>query len=200
MAQTRASKLISLNDYNTGAAFVVSCNKIIKVVFSLSNDSLVTYITQSDKIVTRRVSTDATSIYSQSLSNDISILHYIQLADGQSLFINDDRVIYVDQALENTASLITYDGDLLEPIAYLNIDSTAKNYASNSYNLFEEETVNNGFRIFNNLNIALITANNATNDLHANNSSILYDEKRVEFIKINVKKSADNVAHDVNGL
>ena len=121
MAQTRASKLISLNDYNTGAAFVVSCNKIIKVVFSLSNDSLVTYITQSDKIVTRRVSTDATSIYSQSLSNDISILHYIQLADEQSLFINDDRVIYVDQALEDTASLITYDGDLLEPVAYLNI-------------------------------------------------------------------------------
>ena len=177
MAQTRASKLISLNDYNTGAAFVVSCNKIIKVVFSLSNDSLVTYITQSDKIVTRRVSTDAGDIYDESKSNDVSILHYIQLADGQSLFINDDRVIYVDQALENTASLITYDGDLLEPVAYLNIDSIAKDYASNSYNLFEEETVNNGFRIFNNLNIALLTANNATNDVAANGSSILYDEK-----------------------
>jgi len=200
MAQTRASKLISLNDYNTGAAFVVSCNKIIKVVFSLSNDSLVTYITQSDKIVTRRVSTDATSIYSQSLSNDISILHYIQLADGQSLFINDDRVIYVDQALEDTASLITYDGDLLEPVPYLNIDSTAKNYASNAYNLFEKETINNGFRIFNNLNVALVTANNATNSIIDNGSSILYDEKRVEFIKIALKTSANEVAKNVNGL
>jgi len=200
MAQTRASKLISLNDYNTGAAFVVSCNKIIKVVFSLPNDSLVTYITQSDKIVTRRVSTDATSIYSQSLSNDISILHYIQLADGQSLFINDDRVIYVDQALEDTASLITYDGDLLEPIPYLNIDSTAKNYASNAYNLFEKETINNGFRIFNNLNVALVTANNATNSIIDNGSSILYDEKRVEFIKIALKTSANEVAKNVNGL
>lgn len=200
MAQTRASKLISLNDYNTGAAFVVSCNKIIKVVFSLPNDSLVTYITQSDKIVTRRVSTDAGDIYDESKSNDVSILHYIQLTDGQSLFINDDRVIYVDQALEDTASLITYDGDLLEPIAYLNIDSTAKNYAANSYNLFEEETINNGFRIFNNLNIALVTANNATNNVAANGSSILYDEKRVEFIKIALKAKADTIANKINGL
>lgn len=200
MAQTRASKLISLNDYNTGAAFVVSCNKIIKVVFSLPNDSLVTYITQSDKIVTKRVSTDAGDIYDESKSNDVSILHYIQLADGQSLFINDDRVIYVDRALENTASLITYDGDLLEPVAYLNIDSTAKDYASNSYNLFEQETINNGFRIFNNLNIALVTANNATNDVNVDGSSILYDEKRVEFIKISIKNPAHKIKNTVNGL
>ena len=50
---TRASKLIELTDYTTESQFFVSCDKIIKVVPQGMGDTLITYIGQSEKVLTK---------------------------------------------------------------------------------------------------------------------------------------------------
>ena len=72
MASTRASKLISLTDYLTGATFVLSANKIIYFQLVGSNDSLVCYTNQKGRTSLRRFTETVSQIWTATASDTVS--------------------------------------------------------------------------------------------------------------------------------
>lgn len=160
---TRASKLIELTDYTTESTFYVSCDKIIKVVPQGMGDTLITYIGQSEKVLTKRVSTDAYTIANASASNNTNVLLDVELLDGTVIIINTDRVIYSqDVILPSSYNLVTYDSGLTAPAVYKVISMHAADLAGHSYSMFPvtlqpSPSQPSAVRYINNLNIALVT-------------------------------------------
>ena len=163
MATTRTSKLIELTDYTTESQFYVSCNKIIKVVPQGLHDTLITYIGQSEKVLTRRVSTDASVISAASASNSKLIITPFTLLEGTVIYLNLDRVIYAqDVVLPSSYNLVTYDSALTAPTVYQITSDTAATLAALSYSMFPitlqpSPSQPSAVRYINNLNIALVT-------------------------------------------
>lgn len=160
---TRASKLITLTDYTTGAVFYVSCNKIIKVVPQGMGDTLITYIGQSEKVLTKRISTDASTIRSASASDNKYIIEPFTLLEGVVIYLNLDRVIYSqDVVLPSSYNLVTYDSALTAPTVYQITSDSASSLAALSYSMFPvtlqpSPSQPSAVRYINNLNIALVT-------------------------------------------
>ena len=160
---TRASKLILLTDYTTESQFFVSCNKIIKVVPQGMGDTLITYIGQSEKVLTKRISTDASLIVDASKINDKYIIQLFTLLEGVVIYLNLDRVIYAqDVVLPSSYNLVTYDSALTAPTVYKITSDSASDLAALSYSMFPvtlqpSPSQPSAVRYINNLNIALVT-------------------------------------------
>src|SRR3990172_980196 len=160
MSVTRSSKLVSLSDYVTGQTIMVSLNKIISFKLIGSNDSLVKYFNQKGRIVTRRFTQTVADIHTASLSNDVYQTQMITLLNAEELYINNDRVIYVDAMTAST--MITYDGGTTAPETIECSLPTAANFnaaTDNTFNITTQPTSSlaSQTRYINNHRIAAVT-------------------------------------------
>lgn len=165
MAITRASKLIPLTDKLTGAVFQLSVNKIIKYTASSSN-SVLTYISQRGKIVTRIVNEAVATIHGAALADTgVYLTQAITpVSGGAVIYLSNDRVIFVDALTAST--LITYDEGSeagLAPSQYEATLPTAANFNAATLNTFNittqpEGSVPSKTRYINNLFIDQVVA------------------------------------------
>jgi len=197
MAVTRASKLISLTDDATASAFAVSLRKIIQVVPS-SSKSIVTYIDQDGSKKVRLCSEAATAIATASLSNDVATLQLITLMDGSTVYVNNDRVVFVDTTASSTALLRLDMGDRTTKRYEFSLP-TAANFKTATDNLIGVTTIATESRP-----AVLRYINNYYIDQAATISGgceVLYDTNRTaEFHKLNINISLAALKTLVNAL
>ncbi len=139
MAATNRNKIISLTDYTTGAAFMLSSCQIINfIAVGGANDTLITYINQRGKLYKRRVTQSVSTINTACISNAINIMIPITLSTGVVMYLNIDRVIYVDN-LTNSSPLVTevtYDAFINPRAVYQCSLPTAADFAAATDNIF----------------------------------------------------------------
>lgn len=197
MAVTRASKLISLTDNLSSVVFYVSARKIIKVQVSGSN-SLVTYIDQDGSKRIRLVTETAASIRTQTLTNDVTSLQAITLVDTTVVYVNNDRVVFVDTLASGNAVLRLDEGDRRN-IRYEFTLPTAANFRTATDNMISVTTIATTsmaatVRYINNYYIDQVTA-------ITGGSEVLYDTNRTaEFQKLNITTTPSSLATVVNAL
>lgn len=191
MAVTRASKLISLTDNATGTLFAVSLKKIIKVVPSASN-SIVTYIDQDGSKKTRLCTEAASAIATASLSNDVAVLQQITLLDSSTMYVNNDRVVYVDTI--SGGSRLRLDSGDRKNLIYDFTLPTAANFRTATDNMIAVTTLGGTLRYINNYYIDQV--NSITGGCE-----ILYDTNRTsEFHKLNINITLSALRTLVNAL
>lgn len=168
MASNR-NKLVSLTDYNTGATFVVSSCQIVSFLAIYSTHTNITYIDQRGTLVSKVVSESTSTIDTACISNTIHMMIPITLESGVDLYLNIDRVIFVDD-LSNSSPLVTavtYDGGIgfgkNSPEVYKCSLPTAANFAAATDNLFAITTRESGSipsrtRYINNERISLVAS------------------------------------------
>lgn len=191
MAVTRASKLISLTDNATGTLFAVSLKKIIKVVPSASN-SIVTYIDQDGSKKTRLCTEAASAIATASLSNDVAVLQQITLLDSSTMYVNNDRVVYVDTI--SGGSRLRLDSGDRKNLIYDFTLPTAANFRTATDNMIAVTTLGGTLRYINNYYIDQVNS-------ISGGCEILYDTNRTsEFHKLNINITLSALRTLVNAL
>ena len=202
MAVTRASKLISLTSYNTGSVFLLSCNKIISFTQIGASDTLIYYINQRGQVTSDRVLEDVATIHTATLSNTLFATQAITLLDGTIVYINNDKVIFLDSLLNSSPLIgkITYDAGANSPTTYSFSAPTVAAFntaAGNTFAVTTQDDVSNGnpsrTRYINNLFIGAVT--NASSGCN-----IFYDNKQPSFTNIAVQESVATILADVNAL
>ncbi|MES2395799.1 MAG: hypothetical protein V4549_07340 [Bacteroidota bacterium] len=141
MASNR-SKLIQLTDYRSGAVFMVSSCQIISFTAIATTDAEVTYISQRGTLTKRRVLETVSAINTACISNGVNMMIPITLASSVVVYLNIDRVIYVD-ALSNSSPLltaVTYDAGVNSPAIYKCSLPTPANFQAATDNLFAVTT------------------------------------------------------------
>lgn len=197
MAATRTSKLIALTNLKTGVVFMLSINKIIKYTASGSN-TLMTFISQKGKIKTVLVTEGVAAIWALTVSNVTKITQAITLLNGKVLYINNDRVIFIDTVGANT--VITYDEGDSAPVVYTASLPTPANFKTASDNILSVVTQGNSqeasrTRWINNLFISMVSPVAA-----GVRSEILYDVKKTGFEKIETTSTPAAIQTVVNAL
>lgn len=138
MASNR-NKLVSLTDYVTGAVFMVSSCQIISFKLVGVNDTSITYIDQRGNLKEgQRVTETVAAINTACISNGINMMIPVTLDTGIVLYLNIDRVIYVD-SLSNSSPLVTavtYDAGVNQPAVYKCSLPTPANFNSATDNTF----------------------------------------------------------------
>jgi hypothetical protein len=191
MAVTRASKLISLTDNATGVLFAVSLRKIIKVVPSGGN-SIVTYIDQDGSKKSRLCTEASSAIATASLSNDVAVLQQITLLDSSTMYVNNDRVVYVDTI--SGGSRLRLDAGNRKNLIYDFSLPTAANFKLATDNIISVTTLDGTVRYINNYYID--QANSITGGCE-----VLYDTNRsAEFHKLNINITLSALRTLVNAL
>ncbi len=137
MAATRASKLISLTILSSGAPFYISLNKIVKMFLSGTTDTLLTYV-ENGQVKDVIVNEAPTVIQAASASGTIEMLQDLVLSTGQTIYINNDRIIKVDAV--TGGSMITYDMGLSAP-ENIQVTATPATISTDSGNLIPITTV-----------------------------------------------------------
>lgn len=167
MASNR-SKLIQLTDYSSGAVFMLSSCQIISFTAIATTDTQITYISQRGKLTKRRVNETVAAIASDCVSNTVGMMIPVTLDTGIVLYLNIDRVIYVD-ALSNSGPLltaVTYDAGIgygvNSPEIYKCSLPTPANFNSVTDNTFNITTQPYGaipskIRYINSLKVAVVS-------------------------------------------
>lgn len=196
MATTRASKLISLTDNATSTLFAVSLKRIIKVVPSSSN-SIVTYIDQDGSKKVRLCTEAATAIATASLSNDVALLQLITLVDGSTMYVNNERVVFVDTT--TAGAMVRLDEGDRKNSRYEFTLPTAANFKTATDNMISVTTIASAnipatVRYINNLYIDLTSS-------ITGGCEVLYDTNRTsEFHKLNINITLAALRTLVNAL
>jgi hypothetical protein len=194
------SKIITLTDYISGGVFQVSSCQIISFQAIGLNDTSITYINQRGvRKVGQRVTQTPAAIATACISNAIGILTPITLDTGIILYINIDRIIYID-VLSNSAPVITavtYDALINPPQVYLCSAPTALALSNLTDNMLAITTVATSSipsrtRYINNLKIDILTGTTS--------SHIFYDEHKTEFIKLEATQTVAAIIATVNAL
>lgn len=197
MADTRASKLILLTNFSTGGTFYLSVNKIIKftTVIGAAN-SLVTYIDDSNTIVTRRVTEAVAAIATAMQSNTVSLAVALTCIEnnGQTL---PSSVIYFN--IERIVSLVSSGANVVAAIDEGKADFEVYTVSSPIITLVAPTVmvplteVGGGVIYLNNLFIDMVV-------VQGTGSKILYDNKRTGFVNFVVTETPASVAALVNAL
>lgn len=91
------NKLVSLTDFSTGEVFQLSSCQIIAFHTVASTHTLIAYVDQRGKVkFDRKVVEAASTIATACISNAVTILTPVTLTTGIILYLNIDRMIYVD--------------------------------------------------------------------------------------------------------
>ena len=166
MASNR-SKIISLTDYATGATIMLSSCNIINFTQIGASDTSITYINQRGKLYKRRVTETVAAINTACISNSINMMLPLTLDTGIVLYINIDRIIYVDNLVDSSPLLtsVTYDAFVNSPVIYKCSLPTAANLNSVTDNTFNITTqpyggVPSKTRYINNLKISRLAQEN----------------------------------------
>lgn len=117
---------------------MLSSSQIISFTAIATTDTSITYIGQRGKLKTRRVLETVAAINTACISNTINMMIPVTLDTGIVLYINIDRVIYVD-ALSNSSPLltaVTYDAGVNSPVIYMCSLPTPANFNSVTDNTF----------------------------------------------------------------
>lgn len=164
------NKLVSLTDYKTGAVFQLSSCQIISFQQIGANDTSICYIDQRGKIqFDKRVLETVSAIATACISNSIGIMQPITLVTGVVLYLNIDRIIYVDNLTASSplVTAVTYDAGVLQPAVYKCSTPTASALTALTDNVFAITTVPKGkipskTRYINNEKINVVTGINPT--------------------------------------
>ncbi len=131
-------KAIQLTDYASGAVFMLASDKIISFTAIATTDTTITYIGQRGKLKTRRVLETVAAINTACISNGINMMIPVTLDTGIVLYLNIDRVIYVDALSASSPLLtaVTYDAGVNSPVIYKCSLPTPANFNSVTDNTF----------------------------------------------------------------
>lgn len=162
---TNRNKLIQLTDYRSGAVFMVSSCQIISFTAIATTDTEITYISQRGTLTKRRVLETVAAINTACISNGVNMMIPVTLESLVVLYLNIDRVIYVD-ALSNSSPLltkVTYDAGVNSPATYECTLPTPANFNSvtdNTFNIITQATssIPSRTRYINNTRISAVSS------------------------------------------
>lgn len=117
---------------------MLSSAKIISFTAIATTDTTITYIGQRGKLKTRRVLETVAAINTACISNAINMMIPVTLDTGIVLYLNIDRVIYVDSLSASSPLLtaVTYDAGVNSPVIYKCSLPTPANFNSVTDNTF----------------------------------------------------------------
>lgn len=152
-----ASKLISLTNLSLGgAAMKLSANKVVRFTAS-GSDTLLGYINQQDKYVEHLMDETVGTINTAAARTQAVTL----TSDGSTVYINSDRIIYLDTKDSKTIITLANEGKPVPEV--LVVDETAANINTAAGNTFAVTAQISGVtRYINNLYIDSVVADAAT--------------------------------------
>lgn len=152
-----ASKLISLTNLSLGgAAMKLSANKVVRFTAS-GSDTLLGYINQQDKYVEHLMDETVGTINTAAARTQAVTL----TSDGSTVYINSDRIIYLDTKDSKTIITLANEGKPVPEV--LVVDETAADINTAAGNTFAVTAQISGVtRYINNLYIDSVVADAAT--------------------------------------
>lgn len=152
-----ASKLISLTNLSLGgAAMKLSANKVVRFTAS-GSDTVLGYINQQDKYVEHLMDETVGAINTAAARTQAVTL----TSDGSTVYINSDRIIYLDTKDSKTIITLANEGKPVPDV--LVVDETAANINTAAGNTFlVTAQVTGSTRYINNLYIDSVVADAAT--------------------------------------
>lgn len=152
-----ASKLISLTNLSLGgAAMKLSANKVVRFTAS-GSDTLLGYINQQDKYVEHLMDETVGTINTAAARTQAVTL----TSDGSTVYINSDRIIYLDTKDSKTIITLANEGKPVPEV--LVVDETAADINTAAGNTFlVTAQVTGSTRYINNLYIDSVVADAAT--------------------------------------
>ena len=187
-----AQNLVVLTRTDNGKEFKVSTNKIIEFKTIASTKSLVTYIDQRGQVDHKKCDQSVATINAATGSRTQAVTLY---PSAQVIYINSDRIIYLDLATFGT--IITYDisgnrGKYNHPPVTFKVTETAANISTAAGNTGIIYPTAGKVRYINGDFIDLVV-HDVKNTV---DYEVLYDDKKTEFTKLHLDSA--NTSFSIN--